>query len=55
LRVSLRTRIIPRSGREREGVFLADVGAVFVHDCESVGVRVLGEANVGALAADLVG
>ena len=42
-------------GGQGQGIFLADVVAVLVHDRQSVGVGVLGEADGRLLPADFVG
>ena len=42
-------------GAEGEGIFFADIDAVFVDDREAIGIGVLGEADGGALAADFIG
>jgi len=42
-------------GAQRQGIFLADVNAVFIDDGEAVGIGVLREADGGVLAANFIG
>ena len=42
-------------GGQGQGIFFADVDAVFIDDGQAVGIGVLGEADGGLLPADFVG